>query len=169
MTCITEVHSAAFKIATAFAMAGNSTDELERDVMAASPAEGVTPSSFSWLGRLCCEATTFFVTRRFSDAILLLESGADVLLGASKFDDDVVVEPIFRAPRNLRIRFWSLYVTTLDAVVELGPGKGSETLGRQKWSALAAKVQSGQIWEDVVRYGYRGDETSVDDQVVVNL
>jgi hypothetical protein len=136
------------------------TDKVERDVLAASSVDGGAPSSSSWLGQLCSEATTLFITRRLSDAIVLLESGVD---------DDVAAEPIARAPKNLRIRFWSLYIATLDAVVELGPEKGSEMLDHQKWSNVAAKVQSGQIWEEVVRDGYHGDEMNVDEEVVVNL
>ena len=64
---------------------------------------------------------------------------------------------------------WSLYLTILNAVVELDPDEGKQAFGSQDWRALVAKVREGGVWEEVVQNGYRGVEGDVDSDVVINL
>jgi hypothetical protein len=64
---------------------------------------------------------------------------------------------------------WSLYLTILNAIVELEPEDGKQAFGTQEWRALVAKVRDGHVWEEVVQNGYRGVEGDVDADVVINL
>jgi hypothetical protein len=64
---------------------------------------------------------------------------------------------------------WSLYLTILNAIVEMDPDEGKAAFGSQEWRALCAKVREGSVWEDVVRNGYHGVEGEVDSEVVINL
>ena len=64
---------------------------------------------------------------------------------------------------------WSLYLTILNAIVELGPEDGKAAFGTMEWRELVRKVREGGFWEEVVREGYRGVEGNVDADVVINL
>jgi hypothetical protein len=77
--------------------------------------------------------------------------------------------PIANASRTTRIKVWSLYLTILNAIVELDPDEGKAAFGTQEWRGLVAKVREGAVWEEVVQNGYRGVEGDVDADVVINL
>ncbi len=77
--------------------------------------------------------------------------------------------PVAQASRTTRIKVWSLYLTILNAIIELEPEEGKDAFGQQEWRALCAKVRDGDIWEEVVRNGYHGVEGNVDSDVVINL
>lgn len=62
-----------------------------------------------------------------------------------------------------------MYLTILNAILELDPEEGKQAFGTQEWRALVAKVREGEIWEDVVTNGYGGIEGDVDSDVVINL
>lgn len=64
---------------------------------------------------------------------------------------------------------WSLYLTILNAVVELDPDEGKQAFGSQEWRSLVSKVRDGDVWEEVVSNGYGGVEGNVDSDVVINL
>jgi hypothetical protein len=64
---------------------------------------------------------------------------------------------------------WSLYLTILNAVVELDPDEGKQAFGSKEWRGLVSKVRDGDVWEEVVRDGYGGVEGDVDSDVVINL
>ena len=64
---------------------------------------------------------------------------------------------------------WSLYLTILNAVVELDPDEGKQAFGSQEWRGLISKVREGEVWEEVVNNGYGGGEGDVDSDVVINL
>ena len=64
---------------------------------------------------------------------------------------------------------WSLYLTILNAAVDLDPEEGKQTFGSQEWRALVSKVREGDVWEEVVKNGYGGVEGDVDSDVVINL
>lgn len=64
---------------------------------------------------------------------------------------------------------WNLYITLLSAIVDLGPEDGKIEFGQKEWKVLASKVREGEVWEMIVRVGYRGMEGSVDADVVYNL
>ena len=90
-------------------------------------------------------------------------------------DDDTVTEasgdsaPIAKASRTTRIKVWSLYLTILNAVLELDPEEGKHAFGSSEYRGLVSKVREGVVWEEVVRNGYRGIEGDVDSDVVINL
>ena len=64
---------------------------------------------------------------------------------------------------------WSLYLTILNAVVELDPDEGKQAFGSLEWRGLVTKVREGEVWEEVVKNGYGGVEGDVDSDVVINL
>jgi hypothetical protein len=77
--------------------------------------------------------------------------------------------PVVRASRATRIKVWTLYLTILNAVLELDPEEGKEAFGTQEWRTLCHKVREGDVWEEVVQFGYHGIEGDVDSDVVINL
>lgn len=81
----------------------------------------------------------------------------------------VPLAPITTASSTLRIKIWNLYITMLNAVVDLGPDEGKKALGQKEWKALVSKVRDGDIWETIVQTGYKGLEGSVDADVVYSL
>lgn len=62
-----------------------------------------------------------------------------------------------------------MYLTILNAVLELEPDEGKDAFGVQRWRDLCAKTRDGTVWEEVVKHGYHGVEGNVDSDVVVNL
>lgn len=64
---------------------------------------------------------------------------------------------------------WSLYLTILNAILELEPDEGKDSFGTHEYRGLCNKVRDGDIWEEVVRNGYHGIEGNVDSDVVINL
>ena len=77
--------------------------------------------------------------------------------------------PIAKASRTTRIKVWSLYLTILNAVLELDPEEGKQAFGSTEFRGLVSKVRDGDVWEEVVRNGYGGVEGDVDSDVVINL
>jgi hypothetical protein len=77
--------------------------------------------------------------------------------------------PVSRASRTTRIKVWSLYLTILNAIVELDPDEGKQAFGSSDWRGLVTKVRDGEVWEEVVKNGYGGVEGDVDSDVVINL
>jgi len=72
------------------------------------------------------------------------------------------------ASRTMRTKVWCLYLTLLNAILEMEPDQGKDAFGAQ-WKALCAKVRDGVVWEEVVRNGYHGGEGDVDSEVVISL
>ncbi|KAL8749995.1 MAG: hypothetical protein Q9184_006592 [Pyrenodesmia sp. 2 TL-2023] len=120
------------------------------------------------------QASQSFLQRDFADAFETLQP---ILLSGPQLleEDDLSVEeerlvaPIATATRNSRIKVWSLYVTLLNAIIELGPEEGKAAVGSKQWRDIAAKTRDGSIWDEVVRIGYGGEEGNVDIDVVFNL
>lgn len=77
--------------------------------------------------------------------------------------------PVARASKNTRVKVWSLYLTILNAIVELEPEEGKDAFGNQEWRTLCTKVREGEVWDEVIRNGYHGAEGDVDADVVINL
>lgn len=119
------------------------------------------------------QASTYFLQRDFADAFVTLEA---ILTAPRHSEDDFATEddteklpPIATASRSSRIKVWSLYVTLLNAIIELGPEEGKAAVGIKQWREIAAKARDGSIWDEVVRIGYGGIEGNVDADVVFNL
>ncbi|KAK1462230.1 peroxin 26 [Colletotrichum melonis] len=114
------------------------------------------------------QASTLFLTRRLPEALSTI---LPLITPPSGQSENGAGEPapVARASRSTRIKVWSLYLTTLNAIVELEPDEGKDAFGSQEWRALCTKVREGDIWEEVVRNGYHGVESDVDSDVVINL
>ena len=53
--------------------------------------------------------------------------------------------------------------------MELDADEGKQAFGSSEWRGLVTKVRDGEVWEEVVKNGYRGVEGDVDSDVVINL
>lgn len=131
-----------------------------------------TKRPFEGLSRAYRQASTFFITRRLREALSVLEPL--LFPGRSRHDHEpgngsTDSGPLVNAPRKLHIKLWNLYIAVLDATLGLGPDNGKQTVGETQWRNLTHKIRNGEIWGDVVRHGYDGDEKSVDADVVANL
>ncbi|KAI4136685.1 MAG: hypothetical protein L6R39_007667 [Caloplaca ligustica] len=119
------------------------------------------------------QASQLFLQRDFTDSLAVLQpiltvpqqSGDDATAG----EEDERLAPIAAASRSYRIKIWSLYLTLLNAIIELGPEDGKVALGSKQWRDITAKAWDGSIWDEVVRIGYGGIEGNVDADVVFNL
>ncbi|KAM0485894.1 hypothetical protein ACHAPX_000590 [Trichoderma viride] len=111
------------------------------------------------------QASTLFLTRRLPEALSTLRP----IITPPSSADDGEPAPVTKSSRGTRIKVWSLYLTLLNAIVELEPEEGKDAFGNQEWRALCSKVRDGSIWEEVVRNGYHGLEGDVDADVVINL
>ncbi|KAL9610465.1 MAG: hypothetical protein Q9167_004838 [Letrouitia subvulpina] len=120
------------------------------------------------------QASTLFLYRRFPEALSILQSILSPLErkqveDVSSDEELVSPAPIATTDWSSRIKVWSLYLTLLNAIIELGPEDGKEAFGAKQWKAIRAKVRDGMIWEEVIQNGYGGDEGRVDADVVTNL
>ena len=77
--------------------------------------------------------------------------------------------PVANATTTQRIKAWVLYITLLNAIVDLGEHEGKRSFGQNRYREMVKRVRNGDVWETVVRNGYRGREGSVDAEVVYNL
>ncbi|KAG5990949.1 hypothetical protein E4U43_004156 [Claviceps pusilla] len=111
------------------------------------------------------QASTLFLTRRLPEALTTLTP----LIFPPGSAEDGEAAPVASASRTTRIKVWSLYLTILNAVVEMNPEEGKDAFGNQEWRTLCAKVRDGQVWEEVVHHGYHDVEGDVDSDVVINL
>lgn len=119
------------------------------------------------------QASTCFLQRDFADAYATIVT---LLTAPEQLEDDIVAQeeteklaPIATANRSSRIKVWSLYVTLLNAIIDLGPEEGKTAVGIKQWREIAAKARDGSIWDEVVQIGYGGIEGNVDADVVFNL
>lgn len=114
------------------------------------------------------QASTLFLTRRLPEALSTI---LPLITPPPEEEPGISAEPapVAKASRTTRIKVWSLYLTILNAIVELDPDEGKDAFGTQEWRALVSKVREGEVWEEVVRNGYHGVEGDVDSDVVINL
>ncbi|KAL8751996.1 MAG: hypothetical protein Q9199_006040 [Rusavskia elegans] len=127
----------------------------------------------SHISNIYKEASTLFLTRRLAEAystlgpiLTLPEPSEDI---PNDEDEDERTAPIATASRSLRVKVWSLYLTLLNAIIQLGPEQGKQALGSKQWHEIAAKARDGTVWDEVVQMGYDGIEGNVDADVVTNL
>ena len=127
----------------------------------------------SEISRSFKQARDLFLQRRLSEALsalqpLITESRPEQISEAGE-QQAKRPAPIASASRGSRIKVWSLYITLLNAIAELGPDEGKSAFGSNGWSILVRKAQDGSIWSEVVNIGYGRAEGHVDSDVVVNL
>lgn len=118
------------------------------------------------------QASTLFLTRRLSESYSTLTP----LITAPSTSEEISADegalkpaPIANASRSTRIKVWSLYLTLLNSIIELGPEVGKIEFGIDVWRDILGKARDGTIWEEVVQVGYGGVEGDVDAEVVSNL
>ncbi len=118
------------------------------------------------------QASSLFLTRRLPESLSTLKPlVTSPSLGEEGASDDGIPEPapIANASRRSRVKVWSLYLTLLNSIIELGPEDGKAQFGGDVWRRIASNVRDGTIWEEVVQIGYGGVEGNVDAEVVSNL
>ena len=122
----------------------------------------------SQISKIYRQSSTLFLTRRLPESLSTI---LPVITPPAADDTNANLEPtpISKASRTTRIKVWSLYLTILNAIVELDPDEGKQAFGSTEWRSLVAKVRDGEVWEEVVRDGYGGVEGDVDSDVVINL
>ncbi|KAI1620411.1 hypothetical protein EDD37DRAFT_641367 [Exophiala viscosa] len=113
-------------------------------------------------------ASQLFLTRRLLESYEALQP---IVTPPSKTrpDDSPAQAPIATATTSQRVKIWSLYVTLLNSIVDLGYEEGGRLFGQRIYDEIVRSVREGQVWEEVVRDGYQGREASVDAEVVYNL
>lgn len=134
---------------------------------------GPSKKASSEISKTYKEASELFLTRRLSEALLVLQpviTPPTQTNGNANGDEDASsLAPIATATQSQRIKVWTLYVTLMNSIVDLGDDEGRRDFGQKEYKALVAKVRGGEIWEQVIRDGYNGREGSVDAEVVYNL
>ncbi|KAK7744415.1 hypothetical protein SLS62_010139 [Diatrype stigma] len=153
--------------------AGTGTETFRSHVLSNSISLASSTSSrqsASNISKAYRQASQLFLTRRLPEALStvvpLITPSAENVIDAT---DDPEPSPVARASRSTRIKVWSLYLTVLNAILELDPDEGKDAFGVQEWRALCTKVRDGDVWEEVVQFGYHGVEGEVDSDVVINL
>ncbi|KAK2591392.1 hypothetical protein QQS21_010917 [Conoideocrella luteorostrata] len=151
------------------AMTASTSDPFSRNILSSSISSlrsSTTASRHtSQISKTYRQASTLFLTRRLPEALTTLSP----LIIPPTSADDGEPAPVASASRTTRIKVWSLYLTILNAILEMDPEEGKEAFGNQEWRALCTKVRDGQVWEEVVHNGYHDVEGDVDSDVVINL
>ncbi|PMD19393.1 hypothetical protein NA56DRAFT_647126 [Hyaloscypha hepaticicola] len=129
-----------------------------------------TRQASSQISKIYRQASTLFLTRRLPESLsTILPVITSPAADDTNPDASPEPAPISRASRTTRIKVWSLYLTILNAIVELDPDEGKQAFGSKEWKGLVNKVRDGDVWEEVVKNGYGGVEGDVDSDVVINL
>jgi hypothetical protein len=144
--------------------------QLSSSISSLSPSRGAS----SEISKVYKQASQLFLTRRLLESLSTIQSVISVpaIPEDERISDDDESPPqalIASASSKLRIKIWSLYITLLNAIIELGPEDGKRAFGIKEWKALVSSARDGEVWETVVKVGYGGREGSVDADVVNNL
>lgn len=150
-------------------ISASASDPFGRNILSSSmsslQSSTIASRHTSQISKTYRQASTLFLTRRLPEALTTLTP----LITPPGSADDGEPAPVAGASRTTRIKVWSLYLTILNAIVEMEPEEGKDAFGNQEWRALCSKVREGQVWEEVVHNGYHGVEGDVDSDVVINL
>jgi len=122
----------------------------------------------SEISKIYKHASQLFLTRRYLEAYEALRPVVTPP-GQTNPDDSPARAPIATATSSQRIKIWSLYVTLLNSIVDIGAEEGRRLFGPKEYRDIVRSVQNGDVWEQIVRDGYQGREGSVDAEVVYNL
>lgn len=133
--------------------------------------------STSEISKTYKHASQLYLTRRLAECYEVLQPVLHPVANAEKQnghvsqseDDSTPRAPIASGSTSQRIKMWSLYATLLNTIVELGDEEGKRDFGSKLYREIVRNVQSGEVWEQVVRDGYMNREASVDAEVVYNL
>ena len=165
------VRSHTFSRLTLYKMSSTSTIPMDSSLGSLSSPR--RPKAASEISRIFKQARDLFLQRRLSEAFstirpLVTETQSEETLEVGEKKPKKPA-PVASANRVSRIKVWSLYITLLNAIAELGPGDGKAMFGSRDWNSLVSKAQNGSIWEEVVNVGYGGVEGNVDSDIVINL
>ena len=150
----------------------SSKDSLSSSqLLSASMSSTASSRHGSQISKIYRQSSTLFLTRRLPESLstLLPVITSPATTDANGNTSKIGEAPIAAASRTTRIKVWSLYLTILNAIVELGPEDGKAAFGTAEWRLLVSKVREGGFWEEVVQNGYRGVEGNVDADVIINL
>lgn len=128
----------------------------------------VTKRASSEISKVYKHASQLFLTRRLLEAYEALQPVVTPP-GKTRPEDSPAQAPVATATTSQRIKIWSLYVTLLNSIVDLGNEEGKQIFGQKEYREIVRNVQSGDIWQQLARDGYQGREGSVDAEVVYNL
>ncbi|RYP71708.1 hypothetical protein DL771_004659 [Monosporascus sp. 5C6A] len=141
---------------------------LSNSISSLASSTSSRPSSSS-ISKTYRQASQLFLTRRLPEALSTVQPLITPPAEDAAASGHTEPAPVARASRLTRIKVWSLYLTILNAILELEPDEGKDTFGVQEWRALCSKVRDGDVWEEVVQFGYHGVEGDVDSDVVINF
>lgn len=134
-----------------------------------SLASSRTSQQTNSISRAYRQASQLFLTRRLPEALSTVLPLITPQTDKTSSNGYTEPAPIARASKSTRVKVWSLYLTILNAILELDPSEGKDAFGAQEWRSLCTKVRDGDVWEEVVQFGYHGSEGEVDCDVVINL
>lgn len=144
-------------------------EPLSSSLTLRSPSEKAS----SEIARAYKQASELYLTRQLPEALSVLEPyvapDRKQIQQIHNAEDSISEAPIARAKTAQRIKIWALYVSLLNSILDLGHDEGKSLFGKAKYKEIVALVCNGDIWETVIRDGYRGQEGSVDAEVVYNL
>ncbi|OAX84880.1 hypothetical protein ACJ72_00757 [Emergomyces africanus] len=132
-----------------------------------SSTSSLSLSPSKQLSRVYKQSSQLFLTRRLQEALSVVES--IITPPSSQDDQQDGPAPIATASSIMRVKVWNLYISILNAIVELGAEEGRKQFGQKEWKALASKVRDGQLWNTVSQVGYGGRDGSIDADVVYNI
>lgn len=145
------------------------TETLSSSQLLSSSISSLTSSrqTSSQISKIYRQSSTLFLTRRLPESLSTILP----VIAPKEADEENPAQgaPIAGAGKTTRIKVWSLYLTILNAVVELDSEDGKQAFGSSEFRSLVSKVREGEVWEEVVRNGYGGVEGDVDSDVVINL
>ena len=158
------------------------SNHSSRQLSSVSSLSASQPSQPSSIARIYKQSSQLFVTRRIKEALETLQpliqstsSPPPDNIDGESYDQsesqpsDPQPPQIASASRGARVKVWSLYISIVNEIVELGWQTGKEVFGASSWKQFAAKARDGSIWAEVVDNGYAGAEGDVDAEVVANL
>jgi hypothetical protein len=146
----------------------SSSQLISSSISSLSASTSSSRHTSSQISKIYRQSSTLFLTRRLPESLSTI---LPVITPPESEDNsnDSEPAPVSKASRTTRIKVWSLYLTILNAIVELDPDEGKQAFGSSDWRGLVTKVRDGEVWEEVVKNGYGGVEGDVDSDVVINL
>ncbi|EPE28801.1 hypothetical protein GLAREA_09922 [Glarea lozoyensis ATCC 20868] len=146
----------------------SSSQLISSSISSLSASSASSRHSSSQISKIYRQSSTLFLTRRLPESLSTI---LPVITPPESEETNAEKgpAPVSKASRTTRIKVWSLYLTILNAIVELDPDEGKQAFGSSDWRALVTKVRDGEVWEEVVQNGYGGVEGDVDSDVVINL
>jgi len=152
-------------------------DQVE-DLLLSSQLLGSITSSSSYkrinslISKTYKLASSLYLQRRLLEAFQTLEPLISIPETADESqspEEHAASALIAGTSRSNRVKVWNLYLSLLNAIIELGPEEGKNTFGSREWRNFVAKARDGTVWDEVVKAGYGGVEGNLDADVVSSL